>query len=354
MIQWGLERKPSMYHPNLYYFKAKKIESINKYNLWREVARKIKLSEKGKLRLEWIIFYHTASNENATLTAKHFGISRSLFYFWFKRFNQNNLKSLEDNKSSPKRTRRWNPDPLILSRMIELRKKHIHWSKLKLAVLYQNIYQEPISSWQFQRVITEFNLYPVRNKKNNWQKNGAKKQLISYDIRQSAKYLYSVDTKVLWLFGLKYYLIMAVGHDDKIAYARAYRSHSSKQAADFLERLNYLLNGKIEIILTDNGSEFMKDFDIACRQKDFKRYWSRPRTPKDNPEVERLIKTYIYEYLNDGHWSEDLKKLNSYLTEWLIGYNTIRPHQKLNYLTPLQYAEQTGLLSKMGSSSTRY
>ena len=338
-----------MYQDQMY-FRSKPIARVNKYDLWRKIAKK-KLTEKAQLRLEWIIFYNTVAKENASFTAKHYGIQRSVFYFWFSRFNEKRLETLEDKSSKPKKTRRWQPDPVVLARMIKLRKEFIHWSKIKLAVVYQARYGKKISSWQFQRVIEEFNLYPKRKKKS-YAKNGAKKQLITMEIRQKAEDLFSVDTKILWLFGLKYYIITAVGHTGKLAYARAYRSHSSKVAADFLDKLEYLAGDNLAIILTDNGSEFKKDFDQACQKKKLQRYYSRVRTPKDNPEVERFNKTLIYEWLNDGHCCEDLDKFNRYITEFLIIYNNVRPHQALDYLTPLQYAEKHGLLSKRSSSST--
>ena len=280
-----------MYQHN-YYLIPKPIARVDKYNLWRGIAKK-KLSTRAQLRLEWIIFYHTIGDKNATKTTKHFGIARSIFYFWFNRFNETKLETLEDKSSRPKNTRGWQPEPKALARMIKLRKKYIHWSKIKLATVYESEHGEKISSWQFQRVICEFNLYPKRKEKR-WSRNGAKKQLISFDIRQTARNLFSVDTKIIWLFGLKYYIVCAVGHTGKLAYARAYRSHSSAAAADFLGRLEYLVGkDNMAIILTDNGSEFQKDFDQACKQKKLQRYYSRVMTPKDNPEVERLIKTLI-------------------------------------------------------------
>jgi len=339
-----------MYQHN-YYLIPKPIARVDKYNLWRGIAKK-KLSSKAQLRLEWIIFYHTAGNKNATCTAKHFGISRSLFYFWFNRFVETRLEILEDKSSKPNNTRRWQPNPETLVRMIKLRKEFIHWSKIKLARVYENRYGEKISSWQFQRVIVEFNLYPPR-KSRSYFKNGAKKQLISFEIRQSARNLFSIDTKVLSLFGLKYYIVCAVAHSGKLAYARAYRSHSSVAAADFLDRLEYLVGkNNMEIILTDNGSEFQKDFETACAKKKLTRYFSRVMTPKDNPEVERLIKTFIEEWLNDGKFRTDIQSFNRSISDWLIIYNTIRPHEKLNYLTPLEYAEKYQLLSKRSSSCT--
>ncbi|MCX6812619.1 MAG: hypothetical protein NTW79_03325, partial [Candidatus Berkelbacteria bacterium] len=58
-----------------YYLKAKPIARIDKFKLWRGIA-KDKLSAKAQLRLEWIIFYQTVGEENATKTSKHFGIAR--------------------------------------------------------------------------------------------------------------------------------------------------------------------------------------------------------------------------------------------------------------------------------------
>ena len=332
---------------------AEPLQLLDQFSRWRKRAELIGLSSKAKERLEWFIFYFSdAGKRNAIYTAKHFSISRSKFYFWQKRFNERHLASLEDNPSIPKRKKSWSPDPIILERMIRLRKKYIHLGKVKLARKYRDKYGENISSWQFQRLIQEFNLYPP-SKQKKCQGNGAKKQLISSMIRNTAKNLFSIDTKVLWLFGIKYYLLVAIAHTGKFSYIRAYKTHSSFAARDFLARLEYLLGAAPEVILTDNGSEFQKHFEIACQQRGIKRYFSRVQTPKDNPEVERMIKTYIEEWLNDGKWSPNLYKMNKYITDFLIYYNDERPHQKLNNDTPLAYAETHGLLSKRSSSRTK-
>ena len=36
---------------------------------------------------------------------------------------------------------------------------------------------------------------------------------------------------------------------------------------------------------------------------------------------------------------EDINEFNQRLTPWLIEYNSVRPHQALDYLTPLEYIE---------------
>lgn len=335
----------------MYYFTPKPLVLLTRQERWRKQAKLAGLSDKAKLRLEWIVFYHTVGKRNAQQTASHFGIARSKFYYWFSRFNECQLQSLEDNPSTPRTKRSWQPDPVVLKRMLSLRKQYPCWGKMKLKFAYQYLFGQSISSWQFQRLIETFQLYRPK-KQSKCSGNGAKKQLISKQTRDSATNLFSLDTKVLHLYGFVYYILVAVSHTGKLAYARAYWSHSSATAADFLARLEYLFEGKVAVILTDNGSEFQKHFNEACQKSNINRYYSRVRTPKDNPEVERMIRTLQEEWLNLGNCHKNIQELNQSLTQFLIIYNFKRPHQTLNYLTPIQYALNNGLLSKRSSSST--
>jgi transposase InsO family protein len=175
---------------------------------------------------------------------------------------------------------------------------------------------------------------------------------VTKEIRESTAQLFSLDTIVLYLFGTKRYILTAVAHTGKLAYARVYSRHTSAVAKDFLERLLYLVEGEVATILTDNGSEFAKHFEEACQSANIQRYWTRPKTPQDNPEAERFNRTLKEEWLNGGGWYQDLAAMNRSLTDWLILYNSLRPHQTLHYQTPLAYAEQQGILSKRSSSST--
>jgi transposase InsO family protein len=318
---------------------------------WRKQAELLGLSGKARLRLKWIIFYRTVGQGQATRTAQHFGMSRSKFYYWLQRFDAGHLRRLEDDPPLPKTRRAWQPDPVMLRRMIALRREfHCQWSKLKLAAVYRERYGEPISSWQFQRCIQAFHLYRAK-KITKCQGNGAPKQRITWSIRHTAAHLFSLDTILLYLNGTKRYILTAIDHTGKRGYARVYSRHTSATAKDFLERLLYLVEGEVAIILTDNGSEFQKDFAAACDQAKIRRYYTKPHTPKDNPEAERFNKTIQEEWLDHGGWQATLKDMNRSLTGWLITYNFIRPHQTLGQVPPMTYVERMGL-SKRSSSST--
>jgi IS30 family transposase len=83
-------------------------------------------------------------------------------------------------------------------------------------------------------------------------------------------------------------ILTAIDRHTKVAFARMYTTHSSASARDFLHRLYIVLDGKIENIQTDNGSEFHRHFEAACQQLSLEHYWSRIKTPKDNAVNERF------------------------------------------------------------------
>ena len=99
---------------------------------------------------------------------------------------------------------------------------------------------------------------------------------------------------------------------------------------------------------TDNGSEFALELERATTKLNIQRYFSRVKTPKDNPEIERFNQTLEYEWLYDSNLSLDPEELNPRLTEWLVEYNFNRPYQYLAYLAPVEYIERE--LAKIHSS----
>lgn len=340
------------------YWKARKYNNgstvTNKYDRWRSIAKALKLSKEALCRLEWIVFYYTKANQNTGLACRHFGISRSVFYKWLRCFNEVNLRSLETKSRKPKTVRSRAAVPLKDGRVIALRKQYPYYGKKKLAVLYRRQYKEEITDWYIQRVIEQYRLYFKKRKKHYVQRKKVtvKKKITDCIRKPVTGFLIHLDTIVLHLHGVKRYIITGLDEHSKIAYARMYTSHGSNAAKDFFQRLHYLLEEKVENVHTDNGSEFHKHFDSALQALSLAHWWSRPRTPKDNPSNERFNRTLKDEFLNWGNFHPDTAIFNRKLTDWLVEYNSIRPHETLNYLTPLQFAEKTMHLSTMWSSCT--
>jgi len=93
-----------------------------------------------------------------------------------------------------------------------------------------------------------------------------------------------------------------------------------------------LVNGKIAGILLNNGSEFAKYFNKACKKLNIVYIFTWIKTPKDNSINERFNKTLQEEFLEVDEYFEpllaqsDLIEANKRLTKWLIFYNLKRPY----------------------------
>jgi putative transposase len=62
----------------------------------------------------------------------------------------------------------------------------------------------------------------------------------------------------------------------------------------------------------------------------------RPGKPTENAYVERFNGSFRRELLN-AYVFRNLKEVRILAEEWMIDYNTKRPHKSLNYLTPIEY-----------------
>lgn len=340
------------------YVLQKSIKLLDKHERWRRVAKILKISKEGQRRLEWIIYYydgHTVSE-----VGRHFGISRKSFYKWYGKFDEDNLYSLyrlEDESRAPNRVRHRMITAIQQERVIGLRRKYPQYGKRKLERIYEREYGEKISSWQIQKVIEAKKMY--RNVKKTERitqkrKRALKKKRITelkknmrwYEKR--AGYIICLDTIVLYWNGVKRYIFTGVDKYGKVAYARMYTNKSTLNARDFLYRLYFLVDGQMPRVGHDNGSEFEKLFKRACEELKIEQYWSRVRTPKDNPQNERFNRTLQEEFIQLGNFHPAPEVFNRELTEWLIEYNFYRPHEALGYQTPLEFVH----LSPMYSSCT--
>jgi len=341
-------------------FKSKPIILMNKFDRWRRVARVQKVSSDALKRLEWIIYYETKAGLNATKTARYFGIATKTLYKFLNRFDDANFRTLEDQSKAPINTRRKEITLEEETRIVTLRKELMFFGKLKLREEYRARYHMDISDWKIGYTIKKHNLFPNRRNKDRIQKirlrskNRKKITNLKKMNENILGFLFQIDTIVLHLEGVKRYIITAIDKFGKLAFAKCYKNASSYSAADFLRRLNYLLDNQIVNIQTDNGSEFLKCFQVACDKLNINHYFSRTRTPKDNAVIERFNRTLQEEWLNTGQFTTDIDIFNRRLTNWLIFYNFKRRHATCGNISPIDYCIKTGRVLPMSSTRTCY
>jgi transposase InsO family protein len=119
--------------------------------------------------------------------------------------------------------------------------------------------------------------------------------------------------------------------------SRVDRSIGARQVIEELERL-FAAHGKPEVLRSDNGREF-----IAASLRDWlaergvRTAFIEKGSPQQNPFVERFNGTMRDELLN-GEEFDNLLEAQVVISNWLIEYNTLRPHRGLGMLTPAAYA----------------
>lgn len=95
---------------------------------------------------------------------------------------------------------------------------------------------------------------------------------------------------------------------------------------------------QIVYVQTDNGLEYQCSFQKFCRQKDIAHYYIHKNSPNENAVIERSFRTDQDEFY---YWIEKpplhLGELNEWFQKFISEYNTWRPHQSLNYKTPLEF-----------------
>ncbi len=304
------------------------------------MAKMVNLSKEARVRLTWIGHYKKYGN--ASVTARRFGISRSTFPKWVKRYIEKGPMGLEELSRAPKRKRTstipWHQVELIVA----IRKEHPCWSKHKIAVILARDYGITLSSSTVGRIMKRKGLYDQRVSRR--KAKAAKRRIRRLRAEKWMKkafpgFLVQIDTKHLRFGGKKFYQLTAIDCFSRISFCRVYSSASSACARAFLSELKGFMPFPIWSLQTDNGSEFLKHFDEAASQELLTHFFSHPHCPKENAFVERKIQTTKYELwaFREGYTVEEL---NEILDDWNYLYNYERPHQSLGYLTPMEYLKR--------------
>jgi putative transposase len=311
------------------------------------LAKLQEISREARLRLHWMDYYK-AHEENAALTCRHFGISRQTFYRWKRRYDPKNLKTLESRSHRPRRTRQPTYSIELVKAVVKLREEYPRWGKDKLFILLEEkgyqasasmvgrilhyakrrgILKEPISNYVSVRKRQRKRSYATRKPRDYHAK-------ASGDIVQ----LDTLDLRPLPGLVLKHF----TAHDVvcKWNVLSVHRQATAATAAHFLDTMEDRMPFPIKAIQVDGGSEFDSVFEEECQKRGIKMFVLPPRSPKLNGGVERAHRTHTEEFYEVTDSSFDLAELRQQLLEWETIYNTIRPHQALNYLTPLKFLEK--------------
>lgn len=327
---------------------------------------KYSYSEQAKFRLA-AINHSQEFGIKSTLSA--FKISRATLFRWRKKLKDSGgrLDSLIPQPTVPKEKRQMMVEPVVIKYISQLRKDHPQLGKRKIKPLLDKYCQEQgltsISESTIGKVIKRFNLFffpPAYGKvyhdpSSAWAKRrvkGVKRPRIRYSPKAKEFGYLEIDTIIRFDQGMRLYIYNALDIRLRFQFSLAYSKANAKNTLHFFNRLEqvYPLKRGIKTVQTDNGSEYQAIFDQYLKEKKIKHLFIYPRCPKINGFVERANRTLQEEFIN---WNVDLaltdiNLFNRKLVDYLIWYNTQRPHEGLNDQSPIDY------LLKVSPESQKY
>lgn len=311
-----------------------------------EARREVTLSREAKHRLR-VVRWHEEHGGNVSRTAERFGYSRVTIYTLLKRYRAKGVAGIEDRSHRPRRCRQSTWPAELEQRVLQLREQFPRWGKDKLVVLLRREGVQ-VSTSMVGRILKRLKDTgqlveppPERRRPKNQRPR-------PYAIRKPKGYLAkepgdivevdTVDLRPLPGVILKHFTARdIVSRWDVLGVAsRA----TANMAAQFLDALQERSPFPIKAIQVDGGSEFKAEFEAACEERGLRLFVLPPRSPKLNGCVERGNRTHREEFYEvyDLEWT--VAGLRPDLLNWEIIYNTVRPHQSLDYLTPQEYITQ--------------
>lgn len=267
-------------------------------------------------------------HNNKSLVARALGITRRTVLKWAKRREQ-----LKDRKRKPKQTK---VTPEVEYSILALRTS----LKFGTARIQQHLRSAPpyirdaipglvqgvkLSRPTLNKVLKKHTMNGYRNEPRSWKFFRAEKK----------DELWLIDFKgPFTIQGKKHWFLVVIDDYSRYLILFKYFDHCPKTLEAFNRLRPLILKRKPKNFLTDNGSQFKKEWEILCREHGIEPRFAHPRYPQDKGKVERTIRNaneeYIYHLRLHPGW---LSKIDEY-TLW---YNRERFHRGINTVPAALY-----------------
>ena len=280
---------------------------------------------------------------NATIDA--FNIKKRTLYCWKSKLKSGGKLALNDKNKVPinKRKRQWDKD--IINEIKYLRQTYPNLGKDKLYPLIKDFCNKhklacPSVS-TIGRIISDdrdkMRVFPTKinhyGRKIKVNRIKAKRKPKGFKADYPG-HCVALDTIERRINGSKRYILTFIDLYTRLAFAYATDKHTAKEASKFLTNIKQMFPYEMKNVLTDNGSEFKKEFDQAVNN-----HWhTYPKTPKMNAHCERFNGTLQNELIEHNLYElKNVDEFNEKLSDYLFWYNAKRPHHALGQKSPIEY-----------------
>lgn len=276
-------------------------------------------------------------------TIDAFGVGKSTLYDWKKVYESSGKinTSLIPKSTRPHFTRTMTLDPNLVEFIKAMRMEYNNIGRSKIKYfLDEYARKEKLSIYG----TTKIGLIIKRKGFNFGRKKQRKrKRLLTSRVKRSPKEIIpgyiEMDTVHLWVLGRKHCFFTVLDVFTRFAWVYISNSPSSKHASIAFRVFTSKYDHKVRTVQTDNGSEFLGEFDKYLNEQSIRHEFIYPRSPKVNGYVERFNRTFKEEFLYKHELDITEDNFDEKLAKYLNWYNTRRPHQSLNMKSPVEYMQ---------------
>jgi transposase InsO family protein len=267
-------------------------------------------------------------------TCRYYGISRNAYYKWLRRFEESGEEGLRDRSKRPHHMPQATHTEVI-GKILYLR-QHYHFGPQKISMYLKRYHEVEISTSGVWRILKRLGLNRLpasqRHKPHATRWKRYEKPLPGLRIQ--------IDTPLASQKAPKrrYYQFTAIDDCTRLRVLKIFDRCNQKSAIQFVDYVAERLPFPIDVIQTDNGSEFGPSFHWHVLDKGMGHVYIKPATPRLNGKVERSHRIDNEEFYRrlDGVLIDDTRVFNEKLREWEDYYNYHRPHGSLRGQTPYE------------------
>ena len=294
-----------------------KTKEIEKYLQYRKKIQVLKLAQ------------DMGSNSYAYET---FGITKTTFYNWKKKFDQDGEKGLL-RKKRESNTYYNSLDSKVVDLILKLRAQH-KLGSWRIKWYMERYHGINVSESSVYRTLKRHNTKPLDRKTTRRAMHTKRYS------KETPGHHVQIDVKFIILNRdsgqkIKRFQYTAIDDATRIRALKVYEKHNQISSIDFVNHVVDKFPFRINTIQTDNGHEFQSKFHWHVQDLGMRHRFIKPGTPQHNGKVERSHLTDKMEFYQLLEYKDDVD-LNKKINDWEQFYNFNRPHGAFKGKTPYE------------------
>jgi putative transposase len=292
---------------------------------------------------KWKELKESGAKDNVIANALE--VSRATLYRYQRAFKKDALLGLKPKSRCPKRIRESKKiTPPLTDLVRDIRTRNLTYGKLKIQRILERDEDEKVSASTVGRILKklidkgQIKRVTALKRKRKRVFTGHAQRWTGKEDRSEPGRMVQIDHMTTTIGTMIYKEFHAWDPKTKMLVSQVYCSATSLVASKFLEFVLEKFPFKVESIQVDGGTEFMKHFEKKAEEIQIPLLVLPPKSPKYNGGVERsnrVVREEFYALHTDDISS--IHELRNKLQWFVNRYNTYRPHNSLNGLTPMEY-----------------